>query len=58
MATQFDLPDTAPDISGTLQRRAESKLKPITEQKPCDVGLFSDDAAQIDLCDLIKGDSR
>lgn len=27
-------------------------------QKPCDHGLFSDDAKQIDLLDLTRGNSR
>jgi hypothetical protein len=31
------------------QRRADAALKPKTNQKPCDVGLFSDDANQKEL---------
>jgi hypothetical protein len=46
---QLDLPGTGPDISGTLQRKAEAPLKPKADQQPCDVGLFSDDGAQLDL---------
>jgi hypothetical protein len=39
---------------GTLaQRRADAPLKPRVPQRPCDHGLFSDDAAQADLLDVI-----
>lgn len=48
---QAALPQTAPDIAGTLRRRAAAPLKPAKPQAPCDVGLFSDDARQIDLVD-------
>ena len=36
------------------QVMAEKPLKPAKDQKPCDVGLFSDDAAQLDLVDQCK----
>lgn len=29
-------------------------LKPAKPQKPCDVGLFSDDAAQLDLVEMLQ----
>lgn len=31
------------------QRRADAPLKPKTAQRPCDAGLFSDDANQLKL---------
>jgi len=31
------------------QRRADMPLKPKAIQRPCDVGLFSDDSEQLDL---------
>jgi hypothetical protein len=52
MARQLDLPDTAPDIGGTLQRKADAPLKPKLDQKPCDIGLFGDESAQLDIVDL------
>lgn len=32
-----------------VQRRANAALKPKAIQRPCDAGLFSDDAKQTDL---------
>jgi hypothetical protein len=37
------------DVKGMLDRRANAPLKSKQDQKPCDVGLFSDDAVQMDL---------
>jgi hypothetical protein len=37
------------------QRRADKRLRPKVPQSPCDIGLFSDEAAQVDLLDLIRG---
>lgn len=42
------------DRAEVLRRRAVAPLKPAKEQKACDLGLFSDDAAQIDLVDLTR----
>lgn len=50
---QFSLPGTEPDEAGALQRKAEAPLKPALVQEPCDVGMFSDASAQVDLSDLI-----
>lgn len=36
------------------QVKADQPLRPAADQKPCDVGLFSDDAAQSDLVDLLR----
>jgi hypothetical protein len=43
------LPGTAADLAGLLRLKAAAPIKPAKPQKPCDVGLFSDDADQIDL---------
>jgi hypothetical protein len=40
------------DHAALAQRKADAPLKPRKDQAPCDVGLFSDDARQIDLLDL------
>ena len=37
-----------------LQRRANAPLRPAKEQQPCDVGLFSEDASQLDLCEVLR----
>lgn len=58
MPTQHNLPGTAPDIGGTLARKAAAPIKPPAPQKPCDVGLFSDDATQLDLIDLTRKTTR
>lgn len=46
---QSGLPGTSPDVGGLLRRKAAAPIKPAKPQKPCDVGLFSDDADQLDL---------
>jgi len=38
----------------TAQRRADKPLRPKMPQRPCDIGLFSDEAAQTDLVDLAR----
>lgn len=42
------------NIGGLLSLKAAAPLKPTSPQKPMDIGLFSDDATQIDLLDVIK----
>jgi hypothetical protein len=49
---QLDMPAYELD-AGHAQRLASVPLKPNKPQLPCDRGLFSDDAAQVDLVDLI-----
>lgn len=39
-------------LSDVAKRRAMAPLKPKTAQRPCDVGLFSDEADQLDLCEM------
>lgn len=43
---QLDLPETP--------ERPAIKAKPLPVQEPCDIGLFSDDARQIDLIDILE----
>jgi hypothetical protein len=37
-----------------LRRRAAAPLRPAVDQRPCDVGLFSDERDQADLVDLAR----
>jgi hypothetical protein len=37
-----------------LERKAAESLKPRKAQKPCDYGLFSDEAAQLDLVEMLQ----
>jgi hypothetical protein len=46
--------ETAPDPAGLAKQRAREPLRPNKPQAACDVGLFSDDARQIDLEDLLR----
>jgi hypothetical protein len=49
---QLDLPDTAADNAGLVKLMASAPLRAPKPQQPCDIGLWSDDARQIDLLDL------
>lgn len=51
---QLDLPETAPDPAGLAKRLASEPLRASKPQAACDVGLFSDAAAQVDLEDLLR----
>jgi hypothetical protein len=51
---QADLPQTEADHAGLAKQRASEPLRPNKPQAACDVGLFSDDARQIDLEDLLR----
>ena len=50
---QLDMPEIDAIGSAIVQRKANSRLIPSKEQKPCDIGLFSDDSAQIDLVEML-----
>jgi hypothetical protein len=51
---QYVIPGAERVGDGTLaQRRVDKPLQPRAPQRPCDHGLFSDDAAQADLLHLI-----
>ncbi|MES2166601.1 MAG: hypothetical protein V4458_06150 [Pseudomonadota bacterium] len=45
---------TQNDQAVVAQRRAASPLKPKVPQRPCDVGLFSDEADQLDLVEMFQ----
>ena len=40
------------DLAETVRRQAIAPLKPAKPQQPCDIGLFSDDANQLDMCEM------
>jgi hypothetical protein len=46
---QTEMPGTAPDVGGLLRLKSAAPIKPAKPQKPCDDGLFSDDADQLRL---------
>jgi hypothetical protein len=43
-----------PDVVGLLRRKAAAPIKPRKPQAPCDIGLFSDDADQMDLVEMLQ----
>lgn len=49
---QIDLPQTGPDVRSLTQAKASAPMKPAKPQAPCDIGLFSDDADQMDLIEM------
>lgn len=52
---QFDLPGCEHEPSKLLlQRKADAPLKPGKPQEACDVGMFSDEANQLDLVDVAR----
>jgi hypothetical protein len=51
---QMAMPGTAPDVAGLLRQKAAAPIKPAKPQKPCDIGLFSDEADQIDLVEMFQ----
>jgi hypothetical protein len=51
---QTSIPGTGPDVGGMLQRKADARLQPRKPQQACDIGLFSDDAAQLDLVEMFQ----
>ena len=40
------------DAKVVAERKWAAGLKPAKPQQPCDIGLFSDDANQLDLCEM------
>lgn len=51
---QMNLPQTAKDQAGLVKLLAAQPLRPRKAQAPCDVGLFSDEADQLDLASLFR----
>lgn len=43
-----------PDLAGLARKRASEPLQPSRPQAACDFGLFSDDAAQLDLVTIAQ----
>ena len=41
-------------LADVAKRRANAPLVPKAPQKPCDVGLFSDEADQLDLVEMFQ----
>jgi len=39
---------------GEARRKAAAPLKPTRPQAPCDIGLFSDEALQLDLVEMLR----
>jgi hypothetical protein len=51
---QYVLTGASRDGDGEIgRRRANAPLQASKAQQPCDHGLFSDDARQLDICDLL-----
>jgi hypothetical protein len=51
---QKEIVGTEADIAGLIKIKAAAPIKPAKPQKPCDVGLFSDEADQLDLCEMFQ----
>lgn len=51
---QMDLPECPERLGQVLQAKANAALKPAKPQQPCNHGLFSDEAAQIDLIEMLQ----
>lgn len=51
---QTSLPGTSADIAGLLRLKAAAPIKPRKAQDACDIGLFSDDADQLDLVEMFQ----
>jgi hypothetical protein len=54
LPVQTFFPGTAPDLAGALQRAADAPIRPSVAQVACDIGLFSDDASQLDLLEMFQ----
>lgn len=50
----FTLNPLATDQRTLAERKWRGGLKPPKPQKPCDIGLFSDEAAQLDMCEMFQ----
>jgi len=42
------------DRRGQARRKAAAPLKPSKSQLPCDIGLFIDEALQLDLVEILR----
>ena len=50
---QLDLPDTAERMAELARNKAAAPLMAPKPQQPCDIGLFSDEANQTDLIEML-----
>ena len=50
---QLDLPDTPERLAELAQSKAAAPLRVAVNQLPCDQGLFSDEANQLDLIEML-----
>lgn len=50
---QMNLPSTEIDLRGLARLKAAAPIRPPVFQKACDIGLFSDDADQLDLIEML-----
>ena len=48
--TEMQIPSA--ENADLVRRAIQQKLRPSKPQEPCDIGLFSDDAAQMDLIEM------
>ena len=51
---QLRLAGSEPDVAGLLRIKAAAPIKPRKPQAAFDVGLFSDEADQLDLCEMFQ----
>ena len=51
---QGDLPQTEERLAALARLKAAAPMRPDKPQKPCDVGLFSDESAQLDLVEMFQ----
>jgi len=52
MPVLIELNSLAADQKTVAERKWRAGLKPAKPQRACDIGLFSDDAAQLDLVEM------
>src|SRR5690242_18274331 len=50
---QLDMPQTEERLADLARLKAAAPMRPTKPQMPCDVGLFSDEADQIDLIEML-----
>ena len=51
---QLRMAGAEPDVAGMLRYKAAASIKPRAPQARCDIGLFSDEADQLDLCEMFQ----
>lgn len=49
---QLDMPQTEERLADLAKAKAAAPMRPAKPQRPCDVGLFSDEADQMDLIEM------